>query len=266
MNSPVPHMIGSKANPSFQALKKLAHDNQAARLQSRLWLEGDHLCRAALDRGWTAGAVVASGQGLASLPRYGLTLPAGATLTVLSDALWADISQLQSAAQFAFVLPLPPKPDVNPACATVVLDRVQDPGNMGSILRSASAFGFKQVLALTGSASLWSPKVLRAAMGAHFGLSLVEGLDESEIDGLAVPCYVTSLQGGEDLATLSQTQARSPVAWVFGNEGQGVSPGMMQKAQRLVRIAQPGGEESLNVAAAAAICLFATAMECPPQL
>lgn len=266
MNASEPHRIGSKANPSFQALKKLAHDNQAARLQSRLWLEGDHLCRAALARGLSAAAVVASEQGLASLARYGLRLPVGAALTVLSDTLWADISQLQSAAQFAFVLPLPPRPEINPACATVVLDRVQDPGNMGSILRSASAFGFKQVLALKGSASLWSPKVLRAAMGAHFGLSLLEGLDESEIDRLTLPCYVTSLQGEYELATMPQTQPRSPIAWVFGNEGQGVSQGIMQKAQRLVRIAQPGGEESLNVAAAAAICLYVTAMDCPPQL
>ena len=266
MTSQEPLIITSMANAGFQTLKKLAHDNQGARLQSRVWLEGDHLSRAAVERGFLADIVVGSQSGLASLSQYGLRIPAQATVTLLSDALWSDISQLKSNAQFAFVLALPPAPDLLPDRATVVLDRIQDPGNMGSILRSASAFGFKQVLSLKGSVALWSPKVLRAAMGAHFGLSLLEGLEESEVDRLSAPLYVTSLQGGHDLETMPQSQPRSPVAWVFGNEGQGVSASLMQKAQRLVRLAQPGGEESLNVAAAAAICLHATAMDWPPQL
>lgn len=266
MTPQTPLLITSRANAGFQTFKKLAHENQAARQQGRIWLEGDHLYRAALDRGFVANAVVASESGLASLLQLGLRVPAQATVTLLSDALWADISQLKSNAQFAFVLNLPEAPEPAPDRATVVLDRIQDPGNMGSILRSASAFGFKQVLSLKGSVALWSPKVLRAGMGAHFGLSLLEGLDESEVDHLAVPLFVTSLQGGHDLETMPQSRPRAPVAWVFGNEGQGVSASLMQKAQRLIRLAQPGGEESLNVAAAAAICLYATAMDWPPQL
>lgn len=253
-----PLLIGSKANPTYQALKKLAHDNQSARQQARLWLEGDHLCRAATARGWQASAVVASLKGIESLKHYGLSMPVQAI--VLSDALWADISQIKSLVQFAFVLPLPEAPFLVPDQATVVLDRIQDPGNVGSILRSASAFGFKQILALTGSASLWSPKVVRAAMGAHFGLSLIEAADEKEVERLTVPRYVTSSHGGHNLESMPQTTPREPLAWIFGNEGQGVSESLMQNAQRRVRIAQPGGEESLNVAAAAAICLHATAM------
>jgi len=134
-----------------------------------------------------------------------------------------------------------------------VLDRVQDAGNLGSILRSAAAFGVAQVVALKGCAALWSPKVMRAAMGAHFALHLVEGADESALDGLDVPLLATSSHGAVSLldATLPD-----PCAWVLGHEGQGVAPALLQRCAQRVGIPQPGGEESLNVAAAAAVCLY----------
>ena len=139
----------------------------------------------------------------------------------------------------------------------MVLDRVQDAGNVGSILRSAGAFGFRQVVALKGSAALWSPKVLRAGMGAHFGLRLIESADPSALDRLAVPVVVTSSHRG---SFLHEAPPPFPCAWVMGHEGQGVSEVLALRADHAVRIAQPGGEESLNVAAAAAICLHASAL------
>ena len=139
--------------------------------------------------------------------------------------------------------------------ATVVLDRVQDAGNVGSILRSAGAFGFKQLIAIKGSAALWSPKVLRAGMGAHFGLRLIESADEALLNQLTVPLVVTSSHLGEDI---HRSTVPMPCAWVMGHEGQGVSPALEDRASLRIRIAQPGGEESLNVAAAAAICLHAS--------
>jgi TrmH family RNA methyltransferase len=142
----------------------------------------------------------------------------------------------------------------------VVLDRVQDAGNVGSILRSASAFGFKQVLAIKGSAALWSPKVLRAGMGAHFGLHLLEALSIEDLSALAMPWVATSSHQGPLLHTLLNEGALPmPCAWLLGHEGQGVSPALADQAALHVRIAQPGGEESLNVASAAAICLHASA-------
>ncbi len=130
---------------------------------------------------------------------------------------------------------------------------MQDPGNVGSIVRSAAALGATQVLALTGSAGLWTPKVLRAGMGAHFALHLVEGLDPPALAALRVPLLVTSSHGGVDLP---QARLPWPAAWVFGHEGQGVQPALRERAALALRIPQPGGEESLNVAAAAAICLY----------
>jgi TrmH family RNA methyltransferase len=156
----------------------------------------------------------------------------------------------------AFVLPLQAAPAVQPGAASVVLDGVQDAGNVGAILRSAAAFGFRQVLAVKGTAALWSPKVLRAGMGAHFGLQLVEGLEAAAVEGLQVPLLATSSHQGD---FLHKAKLPWPCGWVFGHEGQGVSRALADRAAQHVRIVQPGGEESLNVAAAAAICLHASA-------
>jgi len=159
-----------------------------------------------------------------------------------------------------FVFDLPAAPDLQPDAASVVLDRVQDAGNVGAILRSASAFGFKQIIALKGTAALWSPKVLRAGMGAHWGLQLIEGADLQQVQQLSVPLLVTSSHRGDFLhQSLFKKALPMPCAWAMGHEGQGVCPELEALASQHVRIAQPGGEESLNVATAAAICLHASA-------
>jgi TrmH family RNA methyltransferase len=160
------------------------------------------------------------------------------------------------------VFELPAATVFQPMAASVVLDRVQDAGNVGSILRSASAFGFTQIIALKGTAALWSPKVLRAGMGAHWGLQLIEGVELAQVSQLAVPIIVTSSHQGEYLHQAQRGKALPmPCAWVLGHEGQGVGNELEAMASLHVRIAQPGGEESLNVAAAAAICLHASASQ-----
>jgi TrmH family RNA methyltransferase len=245
-------VLRSRENAVFKDLRRLAQDNTAYRQQGRVWIEGDHLCRAALVRGWRPVMAVRAER--ASTAWQGWGLGDGVRQLVLSDALWDQLSTLESPAPMAFVLDLPDMLAPEPAAPTVVLDRVQDAGNVGSILRCASAFGYTQVLALKGTAALWSAKVLRAGMGAHFGLRLVESLEPSAVAALTVPVLMTSSHGGEWLhaATLPW-----PCAWAFGHEGQGVGAEIEALAQARIRIAQPGGEESLNVAAAAAICLHA---------
>ena len=126
---------------------------------------------------------------------------------------------------------------------------------MGSVLRSAAAFGVTQVLAIKGTAALWSPKVMRAGMGAHFGLRLIEGLSVADLASLRVPMLATSPHGGLQLGS---GRLPHPCAWVLGHEGQGVDPVLAAACAHTVRIPQPGGEESLNVAAAAAVCLYAS--------
>ena len=158
--------------------------------------------------------------------------------------------------RLGFLLPLRAEdaPDgLLPDVPTLVLDRVQDAGNVGAMLRSASALGVRQVLALKGTAALWSGKVLRAGMGAHFGLHLVEQLAPAALSALKVPMVATS---SHTEMALHQAPLPTPCAWVMGHEGQGVSAELMASCALTVRIPQPGGEESLNVASAAAICLY----------
>jgi RNA methyltransferase, TrmH family len=162
-----------------------------------------------------------------------------------------------------FVMALPPQPVLDPQAPTVVLDRLQDAGNVGTILRCAAAFGFQQVVTIKGTAAPWAPKVLRAGMGAHFALHLVEGAEPGVLEHLRIPLLATSSHDGE---SLHRSQLPWPCAWVFGHEGQGVSPELSARAQRHLRIIQPGGEESLNVGAAAAICLHASAVAAASSL
>jgi TrmH family RNA methyltransferase len=253
MSDPV--FVTSRDNPLLKELRKLAQDNSAYRKAGRFWIEGDHLCHAALQRGLQPAVAVYSETFWAQA--QGPIATVTGKKVIVSDALFKDISALESPASMGFVLDLPLDTAIQPQAASVILDRVQDAGNVGSILRSAGAFGFRQVLALKGTAALWSPKVLRAGMGAHFGLHLVEGLTLVDVQALAVPLVVTSSHQG---SLIQDLKLPSPCAWVMGHEGQGVGPELMARASFFARIGQPGGEESLNVAAAAAICLHASSI------
>lgn len=278
MTSP-PTVITSRDNPLVKELRRLAQDGAAYRKTSRVWLEGEHLCEAAHLRGWQAEIAVISDQ----YPHLALMECAQSAIKkiVLSEALMQSISGLESSSGIGLVMALPSDEAIGEAAKTVVLDRLQDPGNVGSILRSAAAFGFQQIIALKGTVALWSPKVLRAGMGAHFSLKLIEGAGLEDVRGLKQPLAVTSshrgqflheLQGaGQSLQKdehsahdLSGLEAHSTldlasVNWALGHEGQGVCAPLESLAALHVRIAQPGGQESLNVAAAAAICLHASA-------
>lgn len=256
MTSPEVSHISSRDNPLLKDLRKLAQDPGAYRKLGRLWLEGDHLCRAALARG-VRPAIAVFSKSFWPLAPVEWAQSAIKTI-VIDDALLAGVSGLESPAPMGFVLELPARPELLRHAPTVVLDRLQDAGNVGSILRSASAFGVTQVVALKGTAALWAPKVLRAGMGAHFGLRLIEGVDLSVLDGLTVPLVATSSHQGD---WLHQATLPYPCAWLMGHEGQGVSAELEARATHRIRIAQPGGEESLNVAAAAAICLHASAAQ-----
>ena len=253
-----PLLISSRDNAFVKDLKKLAHGSTEYRKQRRIWAEGDHLLRAAIARGVQPALGVFSESFWPLAPvEYA---QAAAKNIVLSDLLYDSVSSLESPARMGFVFDLPETPPVQAMAASVILDRVQDAGNVGAMLRSASAFGFKQIIAIKGTAALWSPKVLRAGMGAHWGLQLIEAADLNSLDDLSVPMLVTSSHRGSYLhQALSKKELPMPCAWVFGHEGQGVCTELEALANQHLRIAQPGGEESLNVATAAAICLHASA-------
>jgi TrmH family RNA methyltransferase len=250
--------VTSRSNPLLVRLRKLSAEPAAYRKFGEIWLEGEHLCAAYLARGGPAPHCVIGESGWSDPALHELAVRCEA-VTVVADPLLAGLSGLDSPASIGLVVPWRGGASiVRGDEPTVVLDRLQDAGNVGTILRSAAAFGFTQVVALTGTAALWSPKVVRAGMGAHFGLHLVEQADVHSLDALTLPLVATSSHAAE---SIDHAALPWPCAWLFGHEGQGVSAELMQRSALTVGIPQPGGEESLNVAAAAAVCLYESARQ-----
>jgi len=250
--------ITSRRNPLLARLRKLADDGASYRRLGVVLLEGEHLCAAWLARPQAPVLHAIVSAAAWDEPRLRQLAQAAAEVAIVDAATLGQLGTLESPAPIAFLVPTPDRAAVGAGEATLVLDRLQDPGNVGSVLRSAAAFGFTQAIALVGTAALWAPKVVRAGMGAHFGLRLVEGADEAILGELAVPLFGTSSHAGQ---RLDEFALPWPCAWVFGHEGQGVADGVARRCGAMLAIPQPGGGESLNVAAAAAVCLYETARQ-----
>ena len=168
--------VTSRSNPQWQRLRKLALDPHAYRKQGEVWIEGEHLCAAFLARGGVPRCAVIDDAAWEQ-PRLRALASRAETAIVVAPALMAGLSTLESPAPIGFAIGWPGAGEIVAGRPSVVLDRLQDAGNVGAILRSAAAFGFAQIVALKGTAALWSPKVMRAGMGAHFSLTLVEGVE-----------------------------------------------------------------------------------------
>ena len=249
--------ITSRDNPGVKRLHGLATSARDRRALGRTLLDGAHLVEAALDAGWTLRELVVSDHGLASAEVASL-LDRCATLPVthLTDALFAHVSPVDAPSGLLAVIDLPDPPSA-PAFdeSLLVLDGVQDAGNLGTILRTAAAAGLSDVLLTPGCAQAWAPRVLRAGMGGHFRLRIHEHVDVAQaLRDYRNPILATGLGAGA--RALYDFDLRDPVAWLFGAEGRGVSPEVAALATGTVVIPMPGAVESLNVAAAAAVCLF----------
>jgi TrmH family RNA methyltransferase len=252
--------ISSKDNPQYKLLKMLALDNTSYRSSGQVWLEGEHLCQAALDAGMRFTQLVLLDT--VQDEKRVFWSSRCESLVHLNGSLMNALSALPSPSWIGAVVELPQHKALNPLTSAVVLDQVQDPGNVGAILRCAAAFGFEQIITTPGSVALWSAKVIRSAMGAHFGLQLNESMDVIDILKLNTPVLLTDVHQGMYVHQLvADKKSPWPCIWVFGHEGRGVSHDWPDGRVQRVRIAQPGGQESLNVATAAAICLHASASQ-----
>ena len=187
-----------------------------------------------------------------------MQVAADAHWLILDDRLFGELDLLPSPSPVLAVVDIPQRAlpaRLGEGGDIIVLDRVQDPGNVGAILRTAAAAGVQTLLTTPGTAACWAPKVLRAGMGGHFVLDIVENVTQDALQALAahLPLAGTVLQGGQ---SLYGTDLRSPLAWVFGNEGEGIAPALQERLGLRLTIPQAAGVESLNVAASAAVCLF----------
>ncbi len=253
--------ISSRENPLFKQLVKLAESAAQRRTSGLTLLDGAHLIaayRAAL--GLPQSLIVGESAGDTEEIKHllaQLTAEQAVPVVVLSDALFRAISPVKTPSGIIALIAIPAQ-DVIPVYQgesfSVLLEAIQDPGNLGSILRSAAAAGASDVYLSTGCADAWSPKTLRAAMGAHFQLRIHEQSDLAQVarefNGRVI---ATTLQAK---TSLYQTRLSGPVAFVFGNEGAGLSEAVLQTVSEQVSIPMPGGTESLNAAAAAAVCFF----------
>lgn len=250
-----PTIVTSRDNPTFRRLKKLAGSARARREAGMTLLDGEHLLEAYLDAGGTPHTLVCAAS-YASERLEALAARCGAVRTLFfADALFAELSPVATPtgvlAEAAWLTPPSPS-EATPL--VIVLEDIQDPGNLGSMLRTAAAAGATLAVLSKGCHDPWSPKALRGGQGTQFVLPLLRDADLAtwlaDFDGQSV---ALALGESEDFYAVSCT---GPTALVVGNEGAGLSAATARAAQRRVQIPMPGRVESLNAAAALAAALF----------
>lgn len=247
--------ITSRDNPTFKELKSLADTAREQRRQGMTLLDGVHLVAAYRNKVGLPERLILSEHGAAQPEIQALrdSMPGVPTL-LLRDSLFRELSELATPTGVcaAIRIPDPPPAEIRGSC--ILLDALQDAGNVGSILRTAAAAGIVDVFLGPGCAGAWTPRVLRAAQGAHFDLRLREQADlDAVMAGFSGATIAATVHGGEALYRHDLTGG---LAWLFGSEGGGISPHLEAAAAKRVFIPMAQGSESLNVAAAAAICLF----------
>lgn len=248
-------VLRSRDNPRLRRWRRLVADPRLRRREGCALIEGPHLIAACLQAGVRPEALILSESGAARAEMDHLVQQSGIAATILTDLMFAALAGAESPQGIAAEIRMPPEADsLEAAAACVFLDGIQDAGNVGAILRSAAAFGVPVAVLGPGCADAWSPKVLRAAMGAHFSIGLRRSDDlaaDLERFGGRIACAVP--RGG---VPPGDTELSGRLGWILGAEGQGVSDALASRAPVKVTIPIRSGTESLNVAAAAAILFY----------
>lgn len=252
MTSPV--RISSADNPLYRTVKKLIGSSRERRKSRRAVLDGWHLLEAYTQAHGAPERVLLAertAEGVEAQALLAKTDPR--QIAVLDDRLFDQLAPVEEPSGVLSLVAIP-NPPQRAAQFYLLLEDIQDPGNLGAMLRSAAAAGADAAYLSKGCADAWSPKALRGGMGAQFRLAVHEHADLLAVArGFAGKVIATSLAATDTLYALD---LRGPVAFVFGNEGAGLSPELSAAATHRVRIPMPGQVESLNAAAAAAVCLF----------
>ncbi|PKO39210.1 MAG: RNA methyltransferase [Betaproteobacteria bacterium HGW-Betaproteobacteria-4] len=246
-------LIQSRDNAFFKSLKRLAESGRERRKTGQTLLDGVHLVESYEAVFGPVETLIVAESALVGGEVAGFV--EGRETVVLADALMRDLGLVDTPSGLLALIKTPRAiATVNRKKDAILLDGVQDPGNVGTLLRTAAAAGVAQALLSPGCAAAWSPKVLRAGQGAHFALAIHEEVDLAGfMAGYEGITAVTCLDGA---TSLYRAELAGPVAWVFGAEGLGVRQELIELAGQRIRIPMPGTVESLNVGAAAAVCLF----------
>ena len=248
-------LIASRDNPRVRRWRALTRDARERRRQRRAIIEGENLVMAFLQSGKAVENLILSKTGSSRTEFMALARQSGKSPTVLTDPVFRSIADTEAPAGIAAEIALPGSGlDLKTSAGCVFLEGIQDAGNVGAILRSAAAFGISDAVLGSGCADAWSPKVLRAAMGAHFSMRIAENADLAVDIGVFEGTLVCTVPRGG--AAISVADLSGRIGWIFGAEGRGVSDALAARAALKVTIPMPGGAESLNVAAAAAICFY----------
>jgi TrmH family RNA methyltransferase len=255
------HSITSREHVLFKQLVKLEKSSRQRRLDRLTLLDGTHLIQAYHAAQQVPLKLIVNESRCEHAEIKHLlsefSKRAEINIVIFSDALFRQISPVKTPTGILALIAIPPSEpntvnDNQVFCA--LLEAIQDPGNLGSILRSAAAAGISDVYLSDDCADAWSPKALRAAMGAHFSLTIHEQSDLVQVaQHFHGKVIATALQATQHLY---ETDLNGPVAFVFGNEGAGLSQEILHAVSEQVMIPMLDNTESLNAAAAAAICFF----------
>jgi RNA methyltransferase, TrmH family len=245
--------ISSRDNPLFKRLKAIASSARERRSAGEILLDGAHLLQSYLETFGEPELLVVSDGDIALDVMNLLDQLVDIRTITMPASMFSAISPVTTPTGVLALVKTPLlTPRADPSFV-LMLENIQDPGNLGSMLRNAAAAGVDVVCLSEGCTEAWSPKALRGGQGAHFVLPIIERADLlKEIQRFNGTTLATAMYG----ASLYQQDLSGKIAFLIGNEGAGVSQGLLDAAQVKVTIPMPGMVESLNAAAASAICLF----------
>lgn len=245
--------ITSRDNSVFKQLKKLVDSARERRSAGQTVLDGAHLVAAYIEAfGEPELLIFAEGDCTADVVEL-LDRFDDAEKMMLPPAMFAEVSPVATPTGLLALVATPAlTPPAKPQFA-LLLENIQDPGNLGGMLRSAAAAGVEVAYLSEGCADVWSPKTLRGGQGAHFVLPIIERADLLRVMADFAGQTLATEMHGQSLYSLDLT---GPVAFLIGNEGAGLSEALAKAASQRVAIPMSSKVESLNAAAAAAVCLF----------
>ena len=243
-------MITSASNKRIKDIQKLK-ENKNIKKYGRYLIEGKHLVEEALDAKVVEEIIVSE-----SFEEYNIVDSFEGDLIKVTDSVLKSISDTITSQGIIAVCRIVKKElDINNYSKVLILDKIQDPGNLGTIIRTADAFNFDCIILGKGTTSLYGQKVIRSTQGSNFHIDCFDNIDLvkliDEMNDFNI--FATSLKADKYIEQLDNITGK--VAVVFGNEGAGVSEEILSKVNNLLKISMPGRAESLNVSIAAGIVM-----------